>query len=468
MALYLLTWLLILLAGTGATAAVLGWPRQAFTIALNIGAGSILGLLLAGALAEVVGGQSGDDVLTRALPALALITALSWYAAWRWQPTNVAALANHRQKKRLWVVGALLVLLISLRLLPLCNEVLLRPVFPWDAWALWMVKPKAWFLGGHIDRYVDPVSWFAMGDGVRTLAGSNYPELSGRLQLLLASAVGEWNEPLLMLPWMVMYIALLLAFAGVSRRLGCSPLAALSGCYALASLPLLNAQVALAGYLDVWVGAVLMLAVGTWLLWRRERRLVLLLLALALGCSLILLKREGAVWFFLLLSIIALDGLSPHWQRRAAWTGAVGVVVFAVIAIGFGSWIDGLIEQWKLPGVSKLSLAWRPGGLVFVTALFTHGNWHLLGLLLVGLPLLRWRQFRKDAEVRLLGLLVLIAWIALLVLFCLTPAAEWAVRQTATNRLVLQLVPVMLLWLTLLVRGWDPLQVDAISRSRAA
>ena len=139
-----------------------------------------------------------------------------------------------------------------------------------------------------------------------------------------------------------------------------------------------------------------------------------------------------------------------------------------MIAIGFGGWIDGLIEQWTLPGLKKLSLAWRPGGLVFVTALFTHGNWHLLGLLLVGLPLLRWRQFRIDAEVRLLGLLVLIAWIALLVLFCLTPAAEWAVRQTATNRLVLQLVPVMLLWLTLLVRGWDPLQADAIGPSRVA
>ena len=468
MAIYLLTWLLILLAGTGATAVVLGWPRQAFATALNIGAGSMLGLLLAGALAQVVGGQSGADVLVRVLPALALIAAVSWYVAWRWQPPITPVVADHRQRKRLWIIGTLLVLLIGLRLLPLCNEVLLRPVFPWDAWALWMVKPKAWFLGGHIDRFVDPVTWFAMGDGVRTLAGSNYPELSGRVQLLLASAVGEWNEPLLLLPWLVMYIALLMAFAGLSRRLGCSPLAALCGCYALASLPLLNAQVALAGYLDLWVGAVLMLAVGTWLLWRRERRLVLLLFALALGGSLILLKREGAVWFGLLLIVIAFDGLSPRWQRRAAWTGVAGVVAFAVIAIGFGSWIDGLIEQWKLPGVNKLSLAWRPGGLVFVSALFTHGNWHLLGLLLVGLPLLRWRQFRIDVEVRLLGLLVLTAWIALLVLFCLTPAAEWAVRQTATNRLVLQLVPVMLLWLTLLVRGWDPLQIDAIGRSRAA
>ena len=467
MVIYVLTWLLMLLAGTGVAATALGWPRSGFAVALNLGAGDMLGLLLAGTLATFIGGESGGDVLARVLPVLALIAAASWFAAWRWRSVDATVSSDPAQRKRLWVIGFLFVLLIGLRLLPLCNEVLLRPVFPWDAWSVWMVKPKAWFLGGHIDQYVDPVSWFAAGEGVRTLAGSNYPELSGRLQLLLASAVGEWNEPLLLLPWLAMFIALLLAFAGVSRRLGCPPLVALGGCYVLASLPLLNAQVALAGYLDLWVGAVLLLAVASWFLWRRERRPGLLVLALALGCSLMLLKREGMVWFALFLVLIAFDWLPPRWQRRASGAGVVGVVVFAVIAICFGSWIDALFEQWKLPGVQKLSLAWRPRGVVFVTAMFTHGNWHLLGVLLIGLPLLRWRQFRMDAEVRLLGLLVLTAWIALLVLFCLTPAAEWAVRQTATNRLVLQLVPVMVLWLTLLVRGWNPLQLDAMGRSRA-
>lgn len=468
MLIYVLTWLLMLLAGTGIAATTLGWARHRFAVLLNLGAGSMLGLLLAGTLATFIGGDTGTDVLARVLPVLALIAAASWHAVWRWRPIFATVTPDHGQPKLLWIIGALVVPLIGLRLLPLFNEVLLRPIFPWDAWSVWMVKPKAWFLGGHIDRFVDPVTWFAAGDGVRTLAGSNYPELSGRLQLLLASAAGEWNEPLLLLPWLVMYIALLLVFAGVTRRLGCPPLVALGGCYALASLPLLNAQVALAGYLDLWVGAVLLLAVASWLLWRRERRPALLLLGLTLGGSLILLKREGMVWLALLLAVIAFDQLSSRWQRRAAWTGVVGVVVFAVIAISFGSWIDVLIEQWKLPGVQKLSLAWRPRGVVFVTAMFTHGNWHLLGLLLVGLPLLRWRQFRADVEARLLGLLVLTAWIALLVLFCLTPAAEWAVRQTATNRLVLQLVPVMVLWLTLLVRGWNPLQLDAMGRSRAA
>lgn len=468
MMIYAAVWIALLLAGTGCAAATLGWPRLGFSLALNLGAGTIFGLLLGGIVAGVVAGDAASSVVVRCLPALMAIAALGWYAAWRGQAAASNAPVAHGQRKRGWVVLALVVLLVGLRLIPIIDEVLLRPVFPWDAWAVWMVKPKAWFLGGHLDRFVDPATWFAADHGLRTLAGANYPELSGRLQLLLAAAVGEWNEPLLLLPWPVLLIALVLAFAGFCRRLGCSPIASLCGCYALASLPLVNAQVALAGYLDLWIGAALMLAAATWLLWRRERRPVLLVLALALASSMVLLKLEGMVWLALLLVVMLFDVLSTRWQRRALWAAALGIAAFVLVAITLGGWIDTHTQQWNVPGIRQLSLAWRPGGLVIVTALFTHGNWHLLGLLLIGLPLLRWRQFQVDAEARLLGLLVLTAWIALLALFCLTPAAEWAVRQTATNRLVLQLAPVMLLWLTLLVRGWHPLEAGAMGRSQAA
>ncbi|MFZ2235033.1 MAG: hypothetical protein WAV67_01520, partial [Dokdonella sp.] len=68
MLIYALTWLLMLLAGSGVAAATLGWPRHGFAVALNLGAGSILGLLLAGTLAALVGGQTGVDVLARVLP----------------------------------------------------------------------------------------------------------------------------------------------------------------------------------------------------------------------------------------------------------------------------------------------------------------------------------------------------------------------------------------------------------------
>ena len=468
MMLYTFTWIAMLLAGTGCAAATLGWPRRGFPVALNLGAGTIFGLLLGGIVVGLVAGDATSTVVVRSVPVLIAIAASGWYVAWRGRAVVGIAPVDHVQRRSLWVVLALVTLLVGLRLVPVIDEVLLRPVFPWDAWAVWMVKPKAWFLGGHLDRFVDPATWFAADHGLRTLAGANYPELSGRLQLLLAAAVGEWNEPLLLLPWPILLIALVLAFAGICRRLGCSPIASLCGCYALASLPLINAQVALAGYLDLWIGAVLMLAAAAWLLWRRERRPVLLVLAIALAGSMVLLKLEGVVWLALLLVLMLLDALPPRWQHRALWTAAIGIVAFVIVAISLGGWIDTHTQHWNVPGIRKLSLAWRPGGLVIVTALFTHANWHLLGLLLIGLPLLRWRQFRIDAEARLLGLLVLTAWIALLVLFCLTPAAEWAVRQTATNRLVLQLAPVMLLWLTLLVRGWDPLQLGAIGRSRAA
>ena len=71
---YLLTWALLLLAGTGVAAATLGWPRHGFAITLNLGAGGVSGLLLAGTLATIIGGETAADVL----PGGKAIDALHW------------------------------------------------------------------------------------------------------------------------------------------------------------------------------------------------------------------------------------------------------------------------------------------------------------------------------------------------------------------------------------------------------
>ena len=41
------------------------------------------------------------------------------------------------------------------------EEALLRPVFPWDAWSAWAVKPKTWMLIGHAEPYVSMLQWLA-------------------------------------------------------------------------------------------------------------------------------------------------------------------------------------------------------------------------------------------------------------------------------------------------------------------
>lgn len=463
---YVLTWLLILLAGCALAAVVFGWPRRLPDVALNLGVGSVVGVLLAGIVVGLVTGLVSSTALPRSLVVLALVAIGGWSLAWRQRSHSAPlAVAQPLVPRYVRIVIMLALALIGLRMIPLINEILLRPVYPWDAWAGWMVKPKAWFLGGQMDRFVDPATWFASSDGLRTLAAASYPELSGRLQLLLAVALGEWNEPLLLLPWLVVYIALLLAFVGMARRLDCPVWTTALGCYAMASMPLINAQVALAGYLDLWVGAVVMLALATWLQWRRERRTALLVAALALAGCLPLLKLEGSVWLVLLLALMLFDRLPPIWQRRALWAVATGLLAIIVVAITMGGWIDAQTQHWKVPGIRKMDLAWRPGGLIIIKAIFSHSNWHLLGLLLVAVPLLRWRRFAVDVEARLLGLFIVFAWLALLMLFCLTPAAEWAVRQTATNRLVMQLVPTMVLWLLLLVRDvrWSVSEPTALA-----
>lgn len=451
MTVYSLIVVLIVTTGIALAALAYGWPRRGSDLLLLSGAGTIAGLLLAGIVAGAVVATDIASLWWRCAIVMLLVAAGAVLLARRWRQA-VPVVDPPLPPRRAWWLIAVILVLIALRLLPLLDEVLLRPVYPWDAWSVWMVKPKAWFLSGEYHAFVDAKAWFAGAEALRTLPAAGYPELSSHLQLLLAVAAGEWNEPLLLLPWFLLFIAMLLAFTGAGIRLGCPPVACVIVTYLLASLPLLNAQIALAGYLDLWVAAVLMLALSSWLLWRRERRWPLLLATFALAICLVLLKREGLVWCCLLLALVGYDRLSSPWRRRVLWTAFAVVAMLVFMAVGFGGWIDERLGHLAVPGVRSLSLGWRSGGLVLVSALFVHANWHLLALLLVAVPLLRWRVLREDAEARLLGLFVLAAWVALLMLFCLTPASEWAMRQTATNRLVLQLVPTMLLWLMLLVR----------------
>ena len=91
------------------------------------------------------------------------------------------------------------------------------------------------------------------------------------------------------------------AVYGVLRAEGVAPLAALFGAYLVASLPLLDVHAALAGYADLPMGAVYLLAATATYRWcqRRDPRDGIVALGLALACPLI--KTPGLVWALTLL-----------------------------------------------------------------------------------------------------------------------------------------------------------------------
>lgn len=456
---YALLWLAILALGIALVATARGVPRSLGQWIVLAGDGAIVGMLAAGVVVGLSCGTDSRSAVEHALPwLLALMVIAAWLASRRRRlPYTKAASATELSaggpERHTRLIACIAVALIALHLLPLLIELLLRPIFPWDAWAAWMIKPKAWFLSGRFDSFVDPATWITSADTLRTTPAFRYPELSGWLQLLLADGYGEWNEPMVLVPWAVLFVGLLLALYGLSRRLGSSTMVAAIACYAMASMPLIDAHIALAGYLDLWIGAVLMLALGAWLEWRRQpQQRGLLVLAFALTWSLVLLKQEGAIWLLVLITIGVYGQLGAVWRRRGLWIAATTLLLLVLTALVFRGPINQHLVGIDVPGIGALQLGWYPGGLTLITALFQHDDWHLLGMVLLLVPIVRWRNLRADREAQLLGLFLLAGWIALLMLFCLTPAAKWAESQTATNRLVMQLVPTMVLWLVLLLR----------------
>ncbi|MEO8458886.1 MAG: hypothetical protein ABI451_00015 [Dokdonella sp.] len=456
---YALVWLAILALGMALVAAARGVPRSLVQWMVLAGEGAIVGMLAAGIVVGLSCGADSRNAVEHGLPWMFGLMAIVVLLAWR---TRRASLVNSvgvaersagGPERHTRLIVCFVIALIALHLLPLLVELLLRPVFPWDAWAAWMIKPKAWYLGGHFDAFVDPATWITSADILRTTPAFRYPELSSWLQLLLADGYGEWNEPMVLVPWAVLFVGLLLAMYGLSRRLGSSTTVAVIACYALASMPLIDAHIALAGYLDLWIGAVILLSLGAWLEWRRQpQRRGLLVLAFALAWSLVLLKQEGAIWLLVLIAVGVYGQLGAVWQRRDLWFAASTLVLLVLMVLVFHGWINDRLAGIDVPGIGVLQLGWYPGGLTLITALFQHDDWHLLGLTLLLVPIVRWRNLCADREAQLLGLFLLAGWIALLLLFCFTPAAKWAESQTATNRLVMQLVPTMVLWLILLLR----------------
>ena len=286
---YLIAWLLPLLAGAAIVLAVnpargCGWRSAA------AGYGIVIGLILTAGLTALSARNDTTHAWMHAAPWLCVVAIVA--AAIAWRRTSTAApqsTAPSADESAGWKRIVLIALLASLglRAAIAAREVWLRPLYPWDAWAAWAVKAKTWFLLGHYVPYVSMHDWLqTSGSEVYTGLAWHYPNALAWLDVWFASAAGGWIEPLVNLPWLVVWIALFFAHYGQWRALGLSNARALLGVYVLGSLPLLTVHAAVAGYADIWIGALFSLGVLAWMRWLQQRALGQLLLALICASSL--------------------------------------------------------------------------------------------------------------------------------------------------------------------------------------
>ena len=458
---YLLAWLVPIVVGGGFCWLAGARQRRGGEVASAIGMGWIGGVFIAAFALHRFGRADTVHALAHAWPWLAALGALGWVSGIagglraRSPGTDRALPERSAWARVLWWV---LLALILTRLLLLADEASLRPLFPWDAWSAWAVKPKTWMLLGHAEPYVSISRWLANPVApTRSMATWNYPELLPWLQVWFASGAGGWNEPLVNLAWCGALAAFALAAYGYWRNLGLRPSLAIALVYLLVSLPLIDAHVALAGYADLWVAVTLGLATLAWTRWMLHRERGQWLLAVAFALCLPAIKHEGAIWLLAFSVVVALDLLPSHWRRIVAAAIVLLIVAglllggFVLPMLGLG-WVHVAWGSVSIPTIGRFDLAWHPVGGAMLASLFTLPNWHLLWYLLPLLVALRWRALVRDHVARMLCLFLLLQLAFLFVLFFFTDAAAWANDFTSANRLILQIVPCVFVFAAVLLR----------------
>jgi hypothetical protein len=259
----------------------------------------------------------------------------------------------------------------------------------------------------------------------------DYPISAPLLQAWVATALGEWHESWVNIPWLLLWIALGLIFYGQARLSGISAVVAIPAAYLLLSMPYLNIHVALAGYADLLMAACYLAATAALYNWGRSREPWLLWLTVLSGGSCLIVKNEGLYWLLSLLPgmLLMLVGV----RRGLLWLALLAVPFFVAV------WLlpdDAMVAGHSL---ESLDITYRPEGwMPILQSFFIHDNWHLLGYFTVLALAVTAFKFHRELPF----MMVLMSAIALyLVLYVLTSNSVGAVKFTSLNRVALHFMP---------------------------
>lgn len=437
-----IAWFVPLLLGSGLWAACAGWPRRIHESLVALAGGWIVGMLACGMLARVLAAADLSSVPLRVGASAAVLGVGAWALAWFLRRPVLSAVSA-RPTGMEWMLLAALLVLLGWRGWIIANDILLRPTLPWDAWAIWQAKAKAWVLAGHATPYVSFEQWLSSPTTeVRTAGAWNYPELLPWTIVWFAGS-GGWIEPWINLAWFGLWCALLFAQYGQWRALDVPRPAASAGAYALGSLPLIDAHAALGGYADLWLAALLSLGVHAWLSWRRDGERGQLLIAVAVASLLPMIKLEGAAWGIMLAAACVFGALPARMQGRRFLIGVAVAGAAIALSFVFGvAWIatlrhyvgDGLMVGVDQIGSSIVALA---------NALWGQWNWNLLWFVLPVALVWNRAAWSRDPTARRLLVLAAIPLCLILGLFVFTTASRYAQSYSAVNRLLLQMAPLL-------------------------
>ncbi|HEX8739088.1 MAG TPA: hypothetical protein VF925_03010 [Casimicrobiaceae bacterium] len=363
---------------------------------------------------------------------------------------NVDIPLSNPQRAIWWALAAWLAARFGMLLM----EVVRIPLYPWDAWEQWATKARVWYEFGRLVPFVDAGTWFAAHGTAWTDASPGYPATVPLWQVWSCIALGRWDDALMNLPWWLTAVALAFAAYGIVRSSGASPLAAMVGAWLVASLPLANVHVALAGYADLPMAAYYALAALALWRWTQSRRAADAVLALVFALACPSIKTPGLVWALTLAPAILVTLL----PRRGPRVIGIGLAV-----VGFGLLVLARVHPLVLG--YRLHLDFAPAWNGLVDSFFLLGNWNLLWYAAIACAVVMWSELSKPPLLPL-SLTLGIGFAFLVVVFAFTNARDWVSDQTTINRAVLHIAPLVAVWMVLVCARW--LDGHGVARAQPA
>lgn len=438
-------------------------PRPG-SAAWRIGCGWFVGMFLLTVWMRVLSlagvpfgiGSIGGPV---ALATAALAVALARRRAWTGSTGSTAIRSLGGSHLPSWqrVLWVALLAWLALRFAMLLYEVVVRPLYPWDAWTQWATKARVWFAERSLAPFAPVQDWIAAtSPKVWYDAAPHYPATVPLTQTWSALLLGRWDDALVNLPWWIGGVALGFALFGALRALRFEPLPALAGTWLVLSLPILDVHVALAGYADLAMASYYTLAALAALRFVATRRWQDAVLAAVLVVACVTIKNPGKVWVLLLVPAL-FAAWNPRWGVRLAGVGFAAAALAVLVVAQTGIRVLGYELQ------STFGLSWS----ALADAYLLFANWNLLGYAVIAVAVLGWRQLFTPA-VAPFTLLVLGGLLFLFFGFAFTSAGAWVEDQSTVNRATLHLAPLLVLWLMVTFRAWQEARTPIASAPTAA
>ncbi|MEE9412880.1 MAG: hypothetical protein V3V22_07495 [Methylococcales bacterium] len=336
--------------------------------------------------------------------------------------------------------------LIALHFYLVAIEILVKPLFAWDAWATWSVKARTWFELKQMVVFVDRPTWLNQIDhSAHVLDAWHYPDTVPLIQTWVALMIDHWDDSLINLPWLFCFFALGLGFYGQLRLLQIPRIMKWISVYILVSLPLINTHVAVAGYADLWLSTAysfLMLSLMQSVISQSSTQLFL---AILLAFCVVLIKIEGVVLLLTVIPIWVTARSSLVLLKRLSVASALLVIGLCSILYFFNE------IHLSIPYLGDFVIAYHPVWDAVLINYFELPVWHLLCyLIVIGLLFASFSPTLLTDQRKLALILPITLICYLFVLFFLTQNYSWAKHYSSINRISLHIFPSIIFCLLLI------------------